>query len=103
MDGWGLTMDNGELKFGVWRNSKIIYDLTEQVNWIMYKIRKQNYQKSFINVLPDAKEILFGIPGKKYNEFISLYFGFHFMSNGEVFVGTCIEGGDLKNRTVYSL
>lgn len=96
MNGWGIRMAMGVLYFGVWKDSNMIIDFSEQVQWMMFKLVRENYQNTFINIYPKLNEILFGIPGKEFENSARLYSGFHFMTNGEIYVGTCLEGGIKK-------
>lgn len=92
MNGWGIRMARGLLFFGVWKESNLALDLTEQVEWMLFKLNEQNYQKSYAHVYSKIGEIMLGIPGKRYEQFTSLFTGYHFMTNGDVYIGTCETG-----------
>ena len=87
LNGWGVMMDRGNMTFGVWKDSQLVTNLTEQVNWMLYEIRKQNYNKSWAHVYPKAGEVFLGIPGAHYDSCDSAYLGFHFQENGDVYLG----------------
>jgi hypothetical protein len=96
INGWGLKVDKGVISFGVFEESNLKVNLTPLVEIFWAKILEEanHIGKSAVSVLKKG-EVFVGVP----QHFLSGKFGFHFLGNGEVFLGMCEY--DQKERTGY--
>lgn len=97
-DGWGLRAMNGEIRFGVLKDKDILVDLTplvdvfinemlcvtKQHGWKLHRCFKEGY-------------IFFGIPQLTHQGRM----GFHFMGDGNVFLG--LSDHDCNSKSGYFL
>lgn len=93
-NGWGLCMNRGELtEFGYYKDNQLYIDLTEYVLWYFNKMKAAERDDNMLNVYTfneshDVAEILIGYKGTPIQNGIGLcYMGFHFMSDGSVWMG----------------
>lgn len=101
LNGWGINMRHGQFWFGVFKDSNLVTDLSEEVEWMMNEIRKSS-NKRWAYVYPKPKEVFLGIPGGS-TEFISgAYKGFHFYDNGDLYVGQMFDFNKSGNFIKYS-
>src|SRR5688572_22151477 len=101
LNGWGINMRSGQFWFGVFKDSKLVTDLSEEVEWMMNEIRKSS-NKRWAFIYPKAKEAFLGIPGGS-SEFISgAYKGFHFFESGDLYVGQMFDFVKTGNFIKYS-
>lgn len=94
INGWGLKVDRGTISFGVFKDSVLKVNLTPLVEIFWDKILEDANAlgKSAVSVLKKG-EIFVGVP----QTFFTNRLGFHFLGNGEVFLGVCEDGQ--KGRT----
>lgn len=93
-NGWGLCINRGELaEFGYYKDSQLIVDLTEYALWYFNKMKAAGRNDDMLSVYTfnashDVAEILIGYRGASVQNSIGLcYMGFHFMSDGSVWMG----------------
>jgi hypothetical protein len=86
INGWGMKVDRGDIQFGVFENSVLKVNLTPLVSIFWDKIMEdfRDLNRNAINVLKKG-EIFIGVP----QGIIKGKFGFHFLENGEVYLGIC--------------
>ena len=94
ISGWGMKAYRGGFQFGIFKDNELKVNLTPLVDIFWSKILEDTsiLGKNPVNVLKTG-EIFVGAP----QTFINGKFGFHFLGNGEVFLGRC-EYGE-KGRT----
>lgn len=98
INGWGLKADRGKLFFGVFEDSVLKINLTPLVQIFWNKIMEDSkyYKFRVVSVLKNG-EIFAGTPqitrGRN---------GFHFLNNGEVFVGACeYDHSDITGKFLH--
>lgn len=87
INGWGAKIDMGEITFGVFRNNKLVVDLTPLVEIFWNKIKDECRirQKTIISALKSG-ELFIGVPPYLLTKYEN-QLGFHFLNNGELFLG----------------
>ena len=92
INGWGIKVDKGKISFGIFEDNNLKINLTPLVDVFWNKIIEDTrvLGKSAISLQKDG-EIFVGVPQYLCYE----KFGFHFLTNGEVFLGQC-EFGERK-------
>lgn len=84
INGWGMQVKDREFSFGVFLDNELKVDLTPLVSIFWYKIMDTDIRLHIdaVNVL-NKSEIFVGIP----QLMLEGKFGFHFLNNGEVYLG----------------
>lgn len=87
INGWGVKIDMGRISFGVFQDNELKNDLTPLIRYFWEKIKDEceRLRKGIISALKSG-EIFIGVPPYLLSKYES-QFGFHFLNNGEVFLG----------------
>ena len=84
-NGWGLKIDSGKLTFGYYKENKMVLDLTSCVDWLFDAMMEMPEDQ----IMHFYKKSAMISVGYKRDDFTGDYTeGFHFMSDGTVYVGT---------------
>lgn len=93
-NGWGLCINGGELvEFGYYKDSALMVNLTDFALWYYQKMQAAKRNEDMLSVYTynethDVAEILIGYRGTASQNGVGLcYMGFHFMSDGSVWIG----------------
>ena len=87
LNGWGIRAKRGAVEFGVFKNNILKVDLTQlvEIYWdeILHKVNQANFK--MVSLRHKRKEIFIGVP--QFTCGFDGDIGFHFLENGEVFLG----------------
>lgn len=87
--GWSLMINGGYPFFHVVINGDEKEDLSDAILWYFDKLKYYGRKGKMFHCYPKAGEIFIGYPGEAPQNGIGLSFsGFHFMNDGDVWVGT---------------
>lgn len=93
-NGWGLSINSGTLiEFGYYKDSKLVNNVLDFVLWYFVKMQKSERKTNMLNVFMskdthEVSDLLIGYKGFPVQEDYGLtYMGFHFMTDGSVWVG----------------
>lgn len=88
-NGWGIKAEKGKVSFGVYVNGELKVDLTQLIKLFWHKINEiaNDLDKGLAYTRKNG-EIFLGVPESIYSKRL----GFHFLNNGEVFLGVCDYG-----------
>lgn len=89
INGWGIKAERGNVSFGVFENSVLKVDLTPLIQVFWHRINEvASYLNKGLAYTRKTGDIFLGVPESVYGRRL----GFHFLNNGEVFLGACEYG-----------